>query len=333
MLPLGFGRGLFTFSLDFELGWGTRGRPKAPMMPPFFRGTRSAIRGLLGLFERHGISGTWAVVGALLLQSKDGRTRHPWLADPRFQDVPAGDSASQPFWYADDVLDALLECPVPQEIGCHTLTHTFVDPQPTGRDRFREELRLFLELSGQLGLERPTSFIFPKAKMGHFDVLAEMGFRSFRGPERKWFESLPGEVVRAGVRLLDARMAARPRVDRPRLTGEGLWMIPASQFYSPFMSVGKYVSLEARVQTAIKGLRLAARTGNVFHLWTHPFNLGVRSEELLIGLDRILGEAARLRDAGEIDILPMGEIARRLDKEKVKRQKEKVALSPQPQES
>ena len=94
-------------------------------------------------------------------------------------------------------------------------------------------------------------------------------------------------------------------------------MIPASQFYSPFMSVGKYVSLEARVQTAIRGLHLAARTGRVFHLWTHPFNLGVRSEELLEGLDRILGEAACLRDAGELDILPMGEIAERLGKGRV----------------
>ena len=46
-------------------------------------------------------------------------------------------------------------------------------------------------------------FIFPKAKMGHFDLLAEMGFRCYRGPESKWFESLPGELVRAGMRLLD----------------------------------------------------------------------------------------------------------------------------------
>lgn len=305
-------RGLFTFSLDFELAWGTRGRPKAPAMPPFFRGTRSAIRGLLRRFEQYDVSATWAVVGALLLRSEDGRTRHPWLADPRFDNVPAGDSRSHPFWYADDVVDALLNCRVPQEIGCHTLTHAFVDPQPAGREAFREELQRFLELFQELGWERPRSFIFPKAKMGHFDVLEEMGFRCYRGPESKWFESLPGEVVRAGIRLLDARMACRPRVDRPQLAGQRLWMIPASQFYSPFMSVGKYVSLEARVRTAVRGLQSAARTGGVFHLWTHPFNLGVRSEELLAGLDRILSEAARLRDAGEIDILPMGEIAEQL---------------------
>ncbi len=282
-------------------------------MPPFFQGTRSAIRGLLRLFEHHGISATWAIVGALLLQSKDGRTKHPWLASPRSSGVPAGNFESQPFWYAEDVVDALLRCSVPQEIGCHTLTHVFVDPRPEGRNAFREELRLFLELFQELGLERPQSFIFPKAKMGHFDLLAEMGFRCYRGPESKWFESLPGEVVRAGIRLLDARMACRPRVDRPRLTEEGVWMIPASQFYSPFMSVGNYVSPEARVQTAVKGLRLAARTGRLFHLWTHPFNLGVRSGELLNGLDKILSEAVRLRDAGDLDILPMGELADRLD--------------------
>ena len=85
------------------------------------------------------------------------------------------------------------------------------------------------------------------------------------------------------------------------------------------MSVGKQVSVEARVRKAVSGLRMAAKTKGIFHLWTHPFYLGVDTEELLRGLDRILDEARRLADAGEIEITTMGELAAQLEKQRRER--------------
>ena len=249
-----------------------------------------------------------------MLSGSQGR-RHSWLDDPTYDNIPAGDPVTAPNWYAADVVDWIRECRAPQEIGCHTLTHYYVDPGPAGREVFRRELELFLTLCDEHGLERPRTFIYPKAKMGHFDLLAEFGFRCYRGPENGWFESLPSEVLRAAVRLLDARGGRCPRVERPEMTADGVWMIPSSQFYSPFMSVGRYVSLESRVKKAVRGLHRAADTGGVYHLWTHPFNLGVRTDELLDGFREILREANRLRFRGELDILPMGVIAEQLDEE------------------
>lgn len=309
-------RGVFVFSLDFELAWGTRGRPAARSVAPFLDGTRGAVRGLLSLLEEHDVGATWAIVGALLLAGRAGR-RHRWLADERFADIPAGSALSHPHWYAEDVLEWLIEHPAGQELACHTLTHQFVDATPAGRESFRVELQRFRELCDELHLEQPKSFIFPKAKMGHYDVLAQEGFRSFRGPESGWFETLPGELLPAAFRLLDAKLARPPCVDSPALLPEGLWMLPSSQFYSPFMRVGNHVSVTARVRKAIKGLRRAAATKQIFHLWTHPFNLGVHTDELLVGLDEILREARRLADNGQLDILTMGQLADRLDAERV----------------
>ena len=306
-------KGVLVISLDLELAWGTRGRPAARHVGPFLDGTRDAIRGLLGLFATYGVSATWAVVGALLMGSREAGRRHAWLADRSYDDVPSGDSSSEPFWYAEDVLESLVEHNVPQEIACHTLTHRFVDASSAGREAFRRELRLFRELFDELYLEQPTTFIFPKAKMGHFDVLAEEGFRCIRGPESGWFESLPGVLGPAAFRLLDAKLACRPRVDRPRRTNEGLWVVPSSQFYSPFLSVGSRVSIDERVRKAIKGLRWAARHRRVFHLWTHPFNLGMGTDDLLGGLDRILREARRLSETEELDIASMGQLVDQLD--------------------
>jgi hypothetical protein len=306
-----FDCGVFTFSLDFELAWGTRGRPKARWMKPFLDGTRAAVADLLGLLEQYEISATWAVVGALLLGSRT--SRHPWLEESQFDDVPLGDAAAQPHWYAEDVLEEILGCSVVQEIGCHTLRHMYVDPTPAGRQPFRDELSRFLELFDQLLLPRPQSFIYPKGIMGHLDVLSEMGFRCFRGPENGWFESLPGVLAPAAMRLVDAKLARPPRVEQPQRRPEGVWMIPASQFYSPFMSVGKHVSVDARVRKAIKGLHKAAKHGGVFHLWTHPANLGCHTEHLLAGLNRIFGEARRLCDAEQLKIMSMGQLASLLD--------------------
>ena len=305
-------QGVLLLSLDFELAWGTRGRPAARHSAPFWAGTRRAVRGLLGLLQRYEMPATWAFVGALLL-GRGQADRHPWLDDPQFADVPAGDAGSQPEWYADDVLDELLAAGPAQELACHTLTHRFIDPSGRGRQALRDELRRFRELCAARQLAQPTTFIFPKAKMAHFDVLAEEGFRCIRGPESGWFESLPGTRLRAALRLVDGRLARPPRVALPERLPCGLWVLPSSQFYSPFYSVGKHVSVQARVDKAIKGLRLAAERRAVYHLWTHPFNLGVRTDELLDGLDQILAEARRLCDAGQIEMLSMGELARRLD--------------------
>jgi len=306
-------KGVLLLSLDFELAWGTRGRPAARHCGPFWSGTRKAIRGLLELFERYEVPATWAVVGALLLGRGRSKERHPWLDDPGLSDIPAGDSTTQPQWYAEDVLEAIVSHPVAQEIACHTLTHRFIEPGSDGRRVFREELQRFRTLCDELYLEQPTTFIYPKAKMAHFDILLDEGFRSIRGPESKWFESLPGTRIPAALRLMDARLARPPRVDLPERLPCGLWVLPSSQFYSPFLSVGKYLSVSARVRKAVKGLRLAAERKQVYHLWTHPFNLGVRTEELLAGLDEILQEARRLSDAGRLEVMSMAELTGKLE--------------------
>jgi glycosyltransferase involved in cell wall biosynthesis/peptidoglycan/xylan/chitin deacetylase (PgdA/CDA1 family) len=305
--------GVFVFSLDFELAWGTRGRPAATRVGPCLDGTRAAVRKLLSLFEQYQIPATWATVGSLLLGQPAEQGRHAWLSDVAFSDIPAGDAATAPRWYAEDILEWLRDHPADQELACHTLTHRFVDPTPAGREAFRVDLQRFRQLFAERYLTQPVSFIYPKARMAHFDVLVDEGFRCIRGPEDKWFEYLPGTLLPAGFRLLDARLALRPKVRLPWQTTDGLWVLPSSQFYSPLMSVGKRVSIDARVRKAVRGLRQAARQKRLFHLWTHPFNLGTRSDQLLGGIERILQEACRLREAGRLEILTMRDLTMRLD--------------------
>jgi len=264
---------------------------------------------MLDQFEEFNVSATWATVGALLMSQPGAERRHRTIINSRFDDIPAGDHISAPNWYAEDILDRILECPVPQEIGCHTLTHLYVNTQPEGRSELADELDLFLELFEELRLPRPRSFVFPKAYQAHFDLLAERNFHAYRGPEDRWYESLPGTLPAAGIRLADSVAGFTPRVRRCEHHSRNLWMIPASQFYSPFMGVGRYVPLQSRVRKAVYGLNHAAEHGGVYHLWTHPFNMGYRTDELMLGFRQILEHAATLRSAGRLEIRTMAENA------------------------
>lgn len=304
------GPGRLIISLDFELAWGTRGRPTAKRVQAYLPGTRNAIRKLLAVFQQHRVPATWVAVGALAL---GGPTRHPWLSGPEFADIPVGDHRTEPHWYAEDIFEWLREAEPAQDIGCHTLTHLFVQDTPECREAFDLELARSVELFQQLGLPRPRSFIFPKHFMAHFDLLARHGFKCYRGPESGWFERLPGSVVRAGFRLLDAKLRRPPCVRHAVKTAEGLWEIPSSQYYSPFQSVGRWVSLEDRVAKARRGIQRAAATGGVYHLWTHPFNLGLRTDELIAGIVQILEYAQTFVQRGQLEFTSMAGYAAELE--------------------
>lgn len=302
-------KGQFCISLDLELAWGTRGRPVGSSVGPFLDGTRAAVRKLLALFERYDVSATWAVVGGLLL-GKGREKRHPLLQRKDLADIPQGDCRSQPNWYADDIVNEILSCSVSQEIGCHTLTHQEIGADD--RSVLRHELAGFDEAASDFGLKPSPTFIYPRGVQFHEDILDDFGYTSYRGPETKWFESIPGTKLSAVMRLADAKLGLAPQTHIPKREFGSLWMIPSSQFYSPRLRVGKYVSVQQRVRKAIKGLRKAAIRNGVYHLWTHPFNLGCQTDELLHGIEQILVEASRLRSAGQLDFNSMGDLASQL---------------------
>ena len=299
-------RGTFVVSLDFELAWGTRGRPSADKVSRYLEGTRPAIDRMLQLFQQYEISATWVMVGGLLL---GGSSRHPLLSDARYDDIPSGDCRSEPNWYAEDIVQKIRVCDVPQEIGCHTLTHMYVNESSESRQQLDWELSEFVKLFEQQGLPKPVSFIFPKHYMHHFDLIAQHGFKCYRGPETGWFERLPKAAVRGAFRLLNSRLRRAPVVGLPSPSPEGLVEIPSSHFYAPFQSVGKYVSLNDRVAQAIAGLNAAAKRKKIYHLWTHPFNMGVDTDSLLDGLESILQHFQTLRASGQIECRSMGSLA------------------------
>src|ERR1051325_5688714 len=76
-----FERAVFTISLDFELMWGSFDSGKHRKFVSQLsrdgeggmRATRAIVDGLLALFNKYGVSVTWATVGHLFLESCEER--------------------------------------------------------------------------------------------------------------------------------------------------------------------------------------------------------------------------------------------------------------------
>jgi hypothetical protein len=312
-------RGVFILSLDEELAWGSVHGGNLSRYEALYRQARSCISRLLKLLEKYQIQATWALVGHLFLdhcQPVDGvkhpqivRPQYPWFTDDWFLPDPCSSLEDAPIWYGSDIVQQIIDCNVTQEIGCHTFSHIRVGESGCSRECFASELRACRIEAEKFDLNL-QSFVFPRNSVGHLDVLADAGFLAYRGIGLNLFERLPGIMGRI-CRQLDHFLPLTPPVVLPKKVN-GLWNLSASYFYPANYQWWKLISSVMRAYKVKKGLRKAAKKRAIFHLWFHPFNLASQPDKLLKELESIFTEVCRYRDAGRLDNLTMGELARRL---------------------
>ena len=307
-------RGVFTLSLDFELIWGTLDRGPDTFREACERERAFVVDRLLELFAEFEIPATWCTLGHLFLDACGpwNGHKHPEIVAPThawapdwFAHDPGGSEQSDPIFYGRTLVDRVLACPVPQEVGCHSFSHPIFGDPGCSAETARTELAECVRLATARGLEL-RSFAFPRNRVGHLEVLREHGFTVYRGPDVTWYEGRrwPRALARL-AHLADVVFARRPAVVVPTETLPGLWNLPGSMIYFPMHGMRRHIPLSARVRRAVKGLDAAAEQKRVFHLWFHPTNLAYESEAMFAGLRRIFQHAASLRSVGRLSILPM----------------------------
>lgn len=312
------GRGTFVLSIDTELLWGSFDHVPPAEFARRYPDERGVIREVLALLEKHQVAATWAVVGHLFLaecqRGADGRA-HPgmprpgyaWFAGDWYRADPCADRASEPLWYGDDIVDAIVAAPAGHEVGCHGFSHAVFGDPGFDAAAAAAEIDECRRLAGLRGLDL-RSFVFPRNREGHHAVLADRGFVAIRGADPTWRNRLPGRLGRLAA-LVDQVLAIAPPVSTPRQVRPGLWDIPGSMLLMERTGLRRLVPVSARVRKARRGLRRAVREEAVFHLWFHPFNLAPDRRAMLGALDRILADVAALRAAGRLDVRTMGQLA------------------------
>jgi peptidoglycan/xylan/chitin deacetylase (PgdA/CDA1 family) len=310
-------RGVFTLSLDFELIWGTLDRGPDTFREACERERSVVVERLLALFAEFEIPATWCTLGHLFLDAcapQAGR-KHPEIVPPAhegiadwFEHDPGGTEHGDPIFYGKSLVDQILACPVPQEVGCHSFSHPMFDDPAVSRETAASELAECVRLADERGLEL-RSFAFPRNRVGHLDVLRDHGITGYRGPDPNWYEDArwPRPLKRLG-HLGDVVLARRPPVVLPEETLPGLWNLPGSMIFFPMHGLRRHIPVSRRVNRALKGLDAAAKERRVFHLWFHPTNLAFETDKMFAGLRRILEQASAQRRAGDLWIKSMGEI-------------------------
>lgn len=313
---MGLERGAFTLSLDFELIWGTQDL----FGPAGFREAclferRRIVGDLLALLHEFQIPATWCIVGHLFLDACDGkhleltRPTHSWLRKDWFHHDPGGAEADESVFLGKSLVEKILACPTRQEIGFHSFSHVVWGDPGCSKEVARSEMAACLKAATWTG-RSAVSFVFPRNRVGHLEVLAANGIRVYRGPGPRWYEQdeNPSALGRL-AHLLEAAAGTPGPTVLPVATPQGLVNLAGSMIYLPAHGIRRLIPVEQRVRRAVKGLEHASEQRRVFHLWFHPTNLADRYTPMIGGLRRIFEAARRLRDAGRIDTRPMGSFA------------------------
>lgn len=313
---MGLSRGAFTLSLDFELIWGTQdvAGPNGFRQACLFERQR-IIDDLLTLLHEFEIPATWCIVGHLFLDACDGkhadlkRPTHSWIRDDWFKHDPGGRESDDSVFLGKSLVEKILACPTTQEVGFHSFSHVIWGDPGCSREAAESEITACVRAAAWTG-KRGTSFVFPRNRVGHLDVLAQHGIRVFRGPGPRWYEQdeNPGALGRL-AHLLEVAVGTPAPTVLPESTAEGLVNLPGSMIYLPAHGIRGLIPVSRRVQRALAGLRVAAEQRRVFHLWFHPTNLADHYESMKAGLREVFGRARELRDAGQLDLRPMGAFA------------------------
>ena len=284
--------GKLTISIDLELAWGFWDI----LAPEILRLSQSAERRicdkLLQLFDRYHVPVTWAVVAAVLDRtSAKGRP---------------GNEAS---WYAPDIIDRIRAAKTPHEIGSHGGHHLYYDRMTAAEADADLAFIKQVHRDNDLALD---SFVFPRNAIGHLDLLAHAGLRTFRGPDTGWVRIAPALGARAGkaVTFADKILPLPPTPARAQRNG-GLVDIPGSMLLPGRDGVRRFILPQVSRAKLAMGLAWARRSGETFHFWFHPCNFYYRADEQFATLEWFLARAAAEASRGRVELCTMASYAPR----------------------
>jgi peptidoglycan/xylan/chitin deacetylase (PgdA/CDA1 family) len=316
--------GCFVISLDFELYWGVRDVVTLDAYRARLLGEREVIPAMLDLFTRYGMHVTWATVGFLFAQDRAHLKaclpeQQPTYVDPslspyRYAEGIGGSERDDPFHYAPSLLDRIAATPG-QEIGTHTFSHYYcLEPGQTAA-QFEADLKGAARIGERFG-SVCRSLVFPRNQhnAAYRDILRRAGVKAYRSNGPGWaYRARPGAhdaKSRRAARLADTYVplfgTGARRAEVP--DDGGPVDIPASAFLRPFSPATRPFR-RAQLERLALGMRRAAATGELFHLWWHPHNFGLYHAENLALLDEILRRFDALRRQKDFVSLNMSEAA------------------------
>ena len=317
--------GTLLVSLDFELFWGMLDRCSLEDYQDNILGGRTAIPKMLDLFQKYGIHATWATVGFLFAENYQELKRYFPEQKPsylqqdmspydRFETI-GEDETSAPCFYCPGLIRMVSQVPG-QEIGSHTFSHYYCREPGQTVEQFAADMAAAKQIAADHGYDL-TSVILPRnqCESDYTRVFRDLGFTAYRDEENDWIhEKIRFRPLLRLLRLADVYLPLTGQGGyRPRKE-EGIWNLVGSRMYKPILKPLAFLE-PVKIHRIKAQMRHAAKHGLTFHLWWHPHNVGVRTEEHLKQLEEIFACYRQLKDRYGMESLNMKEAALRLERE------------------
>lgn len=279
-------------SMDFELRWGVHDRLGSNMdaYRENLENVRDVVPALLKLFNQRKIRVTWACVGALGCSNWDeyfSRAPKPpdyhrqfLKFDPHYAELdPDGR-----LHFAPECLQLINQCPG-QDMGTHTFSHIYACEQGVTSQDIYSDLVAVNSIWQEKLNKQPISLVFPRNEHAFLPVIEAAGVRIWRGNEVPWYYS--GTLANSSLRYALSKPFRFKDAINPftkyadHLHGN---MTRSSLFLRTNLSDILWKLHFCRIKREIESLR----TGEIFHIWCHPHNLGADMDKRLARMQDVL---------------------------------------------
>ena len=320
----GNSRSAMVISLDFELHWGVADQVRGPENSYWKRlqGAREAIPHILEMFEKRCIHATWATVGFIFAHGREDMNFFNPQILPQYLCnsvnnylIEVGESEREdPVHFAPSLIKEIMDTSG-QELASHTYSHYYCDDPGQDMMSFRADLEAAQAIADRDGV-RLRTLVFPRnqVKDNYLDILPETGIEVYRGnPISRLYqvsEQKFNKYTYRALRLLDSyfNLTGHHTVKWSDIRAKKPYNVRYSHFFRPYSRKLRALDF-LRLNRVKKGLREAARCGEVYHLWWHPHNFGVNLAENLVALESILDEFSRLWKTHGMRSMTMAEAA------------------------
>ena len=300
-------------SLDLELSWGSFDLSYDDGLLKMGQWTHDVgAPNLLKHLTRHGLSATWAIVGAMMRRSLPDvsglpEVRYPHFAKPWFSYIPKdGDEQTHPEWFGASLVEMIRNATPEQEIGFHSFSHVPFGQRGMTRERAIAEYRYCAQIAKELGIPK-SSFVFPRNSVAFLAELRDAGFTCFRNVD--WLPMRFANGTLNSLAMIWADFAgSAPCMIEPSFK-EGIVSIPGSLLIRYAAGWRKYIPDSSRLRRLRKGLERVRQRRGVFHVWFHPENLYAEWPRVENVVARFLEELGVLVRNGDVRCLTMGQLA------------------------
>lgn len=318
--------GTLLVSLDFELFWGMLDQCTLESYQANVLGGRAAIPRLLELFRKYDIHATWAAVGFLFAENRQELMQYFPAERPSYSRSSLSpydwfenigeDEASAPCFYGSSLVRLVSQVPG-QEIASHTFSHYYCREQGQTVEQFAADMGAAKKIAADHGYDL-TSVILPRnqCEPEYTGVFRELGFTAYRDEENDWIhEKVKFRPLLRILRLADVYFPLTGQGGYSPEKENGIWNLAGSRMYKPIFLPLKFLERQ-KVRRIKAQMRHAAAHNLTFHLWWHPHNIGVRTEEHLYQLGEIFACYQELKETYGMESLNMREAALRLEQER-----------------